>query len=196
MADGETLRVYDGQASAYVKLTKSDASSKPLSTFMNALPKGAHVLDFGCGPGHHAATMQSAGFHVDAWDGSAEMVATAMSLNGVQALQAEFSELDAAAEYDGIWASFSLLHATKADFAKHLSACHRALKPGGQLYIGMKIGTGEHRDKIGRYYSYYSQQELNDYLTSAGFTPVDNHSGSAKGLAGDHEPYVGIFARA
>lgn len=193
--DTETLDVYDQQVEKYVSVTADDANSKALRAFQDKLPANGKVLDFGCGPGHHSETLQANGFDVTAWDGSAEMVAYAKT-RGLNAEQTNFSDLNAVSKFDGIWASFSLLHATKAEFAKHLLACHRALKPNGQLYLGMKLGTGEHRDSIGRLYAYYSHDELNAYLTDAGFTPDEHQSGSAIGLSGDVSPYIEIFAHA
>jgi hypothetical protein len=45
--------------------------------------------------------------------------------------------------FDGIWASFSLLHTPKAEHSRHIGAMARALRPGGYLYLGMKLGEGE-----------------------------------------------------
>jgi SAM-dependent methyltransferase len=45
--------------------------------------------------------------------------------------------------FDGIWASFSMLHTPKAEHRTHVAAMARALRPGGYLYLGMKLGEGE-----------------------------------------------------
>ena len=59
-------------------------------------------------------------------------------------------EIDGEDLYDGIWANFSLLHAPRAAFPLHLMALKRAIKPGGLLHLGMKLGEGEGRDGLGR----------------------------------------------
>ncbi|MGB5556958.1 MAG: class I SAM-dependent methyltransferase [Paracoccaceae bacterium] len=194
--DDKTLSVYDQRATQYEDIVANDQAQAVLTRFIASVPKGGRVLDLGCGPGHHAARMAAEGLKVDAWDGSVEMIARALNKPGVTAKHANFDDLTEVAQFDGIWASFSLLHASKAQFAQHLLSCHTALKPGGTLYIGMKTGTGERRDSIGRFYAYYSQSELETYLSKAGFTPFWHHSGRGKGLAGDTEPYIGIFSRA
>jgi hypothetical protein len=60
----------------------------------------------------------------------------------------------------------------------------------------MKLGTGEKRDKFGRFYTYYTAEELEDILTQAGFTLTFQGSGQEKGLAGDVEPFIMIAAHA
>ena len=62
----------------------------------------------------------------------------------------------------------SLLHARPEDFPAHLRAIHRALVPGGIFHIGMKLGEGTRRDRLDRYYAYYSQDDLTEHLADAG----------------------------
>jgi hypothetical protein len=132
------------------------------------------------------------GCHVEAIDGSAEMVAAASKHPGVTARQATFDDLPSQATYHGIYANFSLLHATRADFKRHIQACHASLYPGGSFHLAMKLGTGEKRDTLGRFYTYYTAEELEDILTQAGFTLTFQRNGQEKGLAGDVEPFIMI----
>ncbi len=194
--DHRTLEVYDRRAAQYGDMVSAEDEGSALGRFTAEMPKGGRVLDLGCGPGHHAARMQAEGLVVEAWDGSVEMISMALNRHGITARHASFDDLDTAARFDGIWASFSLLHASKAQFAHHLHSCHRALKSGGTLYLGMKTGTGEKRDGLGRFYAFYTQAELEACLARAGFTPFHFHTGSAKGLAGDKAPYIDILSRA
>jgi hypothetical protein len=60
----------------------------------------------------------------------------------------------------------------------------------------MKLGTGEKRDDLGRFYTYYTAQELKDILTQAGFTLTFEREGQEKGLAGDVEPFIMMSAHA
>lgn len=196
MKDLKTLSAYDQRAGDYARLTGSGSVDAAYQRFTSALPTSGRILDFGCGPGHVSARLISDGFNVDAWDGSGEMVAMAQSQHGVEVRHASFDDLNAVDLYDGIWAGFSLLHATKADFPRHLEACQRALKPGGILHISMKLGRGEARDTLGRFYAYYSQQELDALLVDAGFSPGFHLTGKTKGLAGGVEPFIEISANA
>ena len=101
-----------------------------------------------------------------------------------------FDDLDAVDTFDGIWASFSLLHAPKSDFARHLAAIGTALRRAGHLHLGMKLGTGERRDTLGRFYAYYTEAELAEALRAAGFTILDSVTAEGQGLAGTVDPFV------
>lgn len=195
MIDKKTIETYNLKVADYVKTVSSETPDQDLQAFIDALPSGAKVLDLGCGPGNSAAMMQAAGLAIEATDASEKMVETAHAKFGIKAKQATFDDLKAQAEYDGIWANFSLLHATRADMPRYLAAIHQALKPGGVFHIGMKIGTGEARDRLGRYYTYYEERGLKDLLRQAGFTVQNTRLGEGKGLAGDISPFVIILAR-
>ena len=132
MTDAKTLAVYDAKIEDYLRLTQAPPS-KSLLAFIKAIPEGGRILDLGCGPGLAAAEMARHGFDVDALDGSAEMVAAASQHPGVTARRATFDDLPSQATYHGIYANFSLLHAKRADFKRHIQACHAALHPGGYL---------------------------------------------------------------
>lgn len=198
MKDKSTLDVYDQRASDYATHFGSTKPSKSLTRFMDYLPKGAKVLDLGCGPGDSAALMRDAGFVVDAVDASAGMIEQANTRYDLKATQATFDDLDAIDAYDGIWANFSLLHARKADFPRYLTAIHTALVSGGIFHIGTKLKTdqGEARDGIGRFYSYYETDELMAHLDTAGFTPVQTDTGKEVGLSGSNDPFILVLCHA
>lgn len=196
-ADKKTLAAYAERVDDYLSLTHKDGPDKDLKAFIAALPKGAHVLDLGCGPGKSASAMSKVGFQVTATDASPEMVAVAREKFAVNAQLQSFSELAATNTYDGVFANFSLLHARISDFPGHLNRVKQALKPGGLLHLGMKTGSGERRDSLGRHYAYYSEDELITYLTTADFHDIlVTRIGDSPGLAGQTEPFVILWARA
>lgn len=191
----QTLDVYDRKAADYANLV-TELDDPAFDAFVAALPEGAHVLDLGCGPGHIAALLAKAGFRVTAMDGSTEMVKRAAAQPGVTAVQASFDEITGTDIYDGIWAGFSLLHAPKSRFPDHLRALFQAARPGARLHLAMKLGTGEGPDSIGRFYAYYSKEDLYTLLRQAGFTPLSHLTGTAVGLSGSNDPWIAIAAHA
>ena len=197
MIDAQTIQVYDDRSDQYARENaKSTTRDTYLTSFISACPTGGRVLDLGCGPGHAAKQMAKAGLETDATDASSQMVALAASHPGVHARQATFDQISGAAIYDGIWASFSLLHAPRAAFPGHLAAIHTALKPNGAFYIGMKLGTDEARDDIGRLYTYYTADGLQKHLQKADFTILNHSFGSSIGLDGVMADWVVVTAHA
>ncbi len=195
-ADPRTIAVYDAKADDYADRFASAEPDRHLSAFIAALPEGAHVLDLGCGPGTASAFLRAAGHVPDPVDASPAMIALANRRHDIDARLATFDDIDAVARYDGIWANFSLLHASRADLPRHLAALRRAVKPGGLLHLGMKTGAGEARDGLDRLYSYYSVAELQTILAEAGFTVTATSEGHERGLAGTDDPFVIIVAHA
>jgi len=190
VSDPETIATYDARATAYAEHFSNTAPDADLQAFIDALPDGGDVLDLGCGPAHSAAMMQRAGLCVTAWDASAEMVALARRLHGIEAEQKTFDALEYQQTFDGVWANFSLLHAPRQDFRRHLKAIHAALKNGGLLHLGLKTGTGSKRDTLGRLYTFFTPTELTDHLHSTGFTPIASRQGREVGLAGTEDPFI------
>lgn len=193
--DPETLAVYQARAADYADRFGATKPGRILSQFIAALPKSARVLDLGCGPGDTAFLLQQAGFDVDPVDAAPAMVALARDRLGVPARVATFDDLDTIAGYGGVWANFSLLHAPRANLPRHLAAIRRALGPGGVFHIGMKLGTGEHRDTLGRLYTFVPHDALLALLDDAGFDVLTVDTTSDVGLAGVAEPGITVLSR-
>lgn len=164
-ADGDTLAFYQSNADAYAGWAKPNPR---LGAFLALLPPGATVLELGCGAGSDSAQMLAAGFDVHPTDGSAEMAAQASRRLGRPVATLLFHELDEQGAYDAVWASFCLLHVPRAGLPDVLTRVWRALRPGGHLYASFKGGEAEGRDKLGRYYSYPSQDWLRGTFQAAG----------------------------
>ena len=196
MTDHKTISVYDSQVSDYMEITNQQPVDTTLLGFIARFKPNDYVLDLGCGPAVSSATMREHGLRVDPVDASEEMVKFANSTFDIGARQALFEEIEAMGAYDGVWANFSLLHASSEDFPKILNVLHQALKPKGILHLGMKTGQGLKRDKLGRYYSYYSEAELRSHLADAGFKVLKTELGEGLGMAGEVEPWIAITSTA
>ena len=81
------------------------------------------------------------------------MARLAKELHGIDVQICDFANFNAVGRFYGVWASFSLLHATKEDLPVSLTNINRSLKPNGALFLGMKLGVGDERDKLGRHYT-------------------------------------------
>jgi SAM-dependent methyltransferase len=171
MADDDTLRFYENNAAAYAR-HRTSPSGKRLDAFLESLPAGARVLELGCGNGLDAQAMLERGIDVDATDGTPELVAEAQKRVGKSARVLRFEDLEAVAEYDGVWACASLLHVPAITLPDILASVHRALCPGGIFVASFKSGTGEGRDGMGRYYNYPTPEGLEAAYRAAGWSDL------------------------
>lgn len=153
MADDDTLKFYAENAATYVQHA-ADRPSPQLIAFADALPPKARVLELGTGSGRDAGYLISRGFEVDPSDASPELAAEAQRLLGRPVRIMRFDQLEDVERYDGVWASASLLHAPSAELTSDLARIHRALSLDGLFVASFKAGSGEGRDKFGRYYNY------------------------------------------
>jgi SAM-dependent methyltransferase len=164
--DEGTLQFYRSNAQSYADWAK--APSTRLRGFLALLPSGGSILELGCGAGNHSAVMLAEGFSVRATDGSPEMAEIASQRLGHAVEAMRFDQLDAHEAYDGVWASACLLHVPRDELAGILARIHRALRPSGVFYASYKMGEGDGRDSLGRYYNYASPEWLEATYASAG----------------------------
>lgn len=194
MSDPRTINAYSENLEGYLAAPLPPEQVRVRRAFAETLAEG-YVLDLGAGPGQDSLYLMEKGLRVRALDATPAFVEHARA-QGVDAHLGQFDDVTEEAVYDGVYASFSLLHAPRADFPRYLVAIHRALKPGGLLFLGMKLGDGEHRDELDRYYTYYTQPELEAALKSAGFRVDDITTGMGKGLAGYYQGFILVLAYA
>lgn len=193
--DEETLGFYDAEATTYAEWSAPKGAYAWLEKFLSLTPSGGILLDYGCGGGWAAKRMLDVGRRVDAFDGSAGLAEEASKLTGMNVQVMRFEGLDAEDRYDGIWASFCLLHAPRASMAGNLKRIARALQTGGILYLGLKVGSGETRDSLGRFYSYFETDEIDRLLTEAGFADISIRERASEGYDATPQQIMHVFCR-
>lgn len=149
--------------------------------FLARLPEGGTVLDVGCGSGVKAKCMMERGFKVVGIDVSEGLLAIARreSPQGDFRLLSMYDLPTLSEQFDGVFAQASLLHIPKKDAARIVSYMAERTNPCGFVYIAVK-GAREaapdeeikREDDYGyeyeRFFSYYTPEELERYLVSAG----------------------------
>ena len=188
MVDQKTIQAYAENIARYRDMVRAHGAHPRLAGFMARLAPSSHVLDLGCGLGDSAAAMRDAGLRVTCMDASPAMIEAAREMHGIDVIQRGFERLDDVDLYDGVWASFSLLHAPRADMPSNLANIARALRAGGIVYLGLKAGAGESRDDTGRFYAYYTADEITSLLDGAGFEMIDLECNMMSGMSGRTEP--------
>ncbi|MEM6943489.1 MAG: class I SAM-dependent methyltransferase [Pseudomonadota bacterium] len=193
--DRGTLDFYDANADAYAACSETDHGLQHLALFAADLPSGATVLDFGSGDGWAAGWLAAEGFDVLAFDGSEALLDLAAQRPGVRTELGTFDSFDAVEAYDGVWASFSLLHAPRADLSANIGRLAAALVPEGRLFVGLKRGQHEARDALGRFYAYFEPEEVIEALTENDLEVLSATSAEGKAMTGDTETFLYFHAR-
>ena len=136
MSDVRTVNAYTSRVTDYLDIPLAPEQLAARQAFADAVGSGGYVLDLGAGPGSDSLHLMQRGLKVRALDATPAFVEHAKG-KGVDAHLGTFDDVTETADYDGVYASFSLLHAPRADFPRHLRAIHRALKPDGHFFLGM-----------------------------------------------------------
>ncbi len=152
--------------------------SDHIDSFLNRLPAGAGILDAGCGPGIDSAYMSRLGFSVTGLDFSHEMLAIARN----NSPHTDFHESDLrqidfpAGTFDGIIASYSLIHLEKKETPGVLEDFFVLLKKGGVLMLGLQTGPSEEtyideplHPGLQIFLNIYEPEEIITLLTQTGF---------------------------
>lgn len=147
-----TLDYYNTNAAEFVQGTVNVDFQATQDRFLALLPRGARILDFGCGSGRDAKYFAERGYAVEATDGSAELCQLASDYTGLEVRCMLFSELDAVERYDGIWACSSILHLPWTELVDVLQKMRRATKAGGIIYTSFKYGSFS-GERNGRYFT-------------------------------------------
>jgi ubiquinone/menaquinone biosynthesis C-methylase UbiE len=165
---------------------KGSAKHRPgLGPLLQRLPPGSRVLDVGCGTGIIAQHLLAAGMSVVGIDVSEGMLSIARREcpQGVfvQMDLQELATLDQS--FEAVCAVAVLLHRPRAELVVSLRAFHAKLHPGGMLYVVVKEKRDDRPeegvvtdDRLGftieRFFSFYTQEEVEEAFQQAGFEVV------------------------
>ena len=158
-----TLSYYNKKAKEFVSGTVDVTFTEIQDAFLDYIPVGGKILDFGCGSGRDTNYFLGKGYDVDAIDGSVELCKIASDYTGIAVKQMLFEELDAVEEYDGIWACASILHVTKEQLPDIIRKIATATKQNGTVYLSFKYGDFE-GVKNGRYFTYLTEESFEDIV--------------------------------
>lgn len=178
----KTLNYYNTNANSFVSSTLSVDFTQTQDKFLNLLPPTASILDFGCGSGRDTKCFLDAGMQVDATDGSEELCRLASEYTGIPVRQMLFEDLDAKAQYDGIWACSSILHLSKDVLKDVIMKMIVALKEHGIIYTSFKYGTFE-GERNGRFFTDFTEETFREFVSD-----VDEIKIEESWITGDVRP--------
>lgn len=162
-SDKNTLDYYNSKAKDFVSATVDVVFTEIQDIFLEYIPAGGKILDFGCGSGRDTKYFISKGYDVDATDGSEELCKIASEYTGIQVKQMLFEELDDIEAYDGVWACASILHIEKMKLPEIMKKIAIATKKGGVVYTSFKYGEFE-GIRNGRFFTYLTEESFDELL--------------------------------
>lgn len=201
----ETIATYDRTVADYAAGTLDEVrKTRPMADWFIKQLGGKKVLEIGCGPGYDAKYFSEHGITLTAIDLSHGFVAMATKrAPTARVLKMDMRKLKfPSGQFDGIWAMASFLHVPKHDGPATLAGFKRVLKPGGLLFISVKIGRGEKvitKKRYGggvrnhggiKFFAYYGRKQFQDLLKKSGFTIVKTEITKNR----YEDPFINVFA--
>ncbi len=183
-----TLETYNKVAAVFAERNRimPDNVRRLAEQFMNLLPDGGSIIDIGCGPGRDMAFFESYGFHVQGIDGSSAMLTEARKHVVGKLMEKNIEHINFDESFHGAWCNASLLHLPKDQLGRTLKAIYSILFESGVLYVSFKFGEGESVKyfdgdrKLGRFFSFYQECEIDRIVEEIGFVPVKEFNLSGK----------------
>lgn len=194
-----TRTFYEQRASEYAAALPASRMESVLSDFVRLLPRGARVIDLGCGAGYDLSLFLERDIEAFGLDYSRQLGSLARGHSGAPVVIGDMRQLPfAPSTFDGAWASASLLHLERHEVRGVLDEIYRLLRPRGLVFTSIKSGQGEQRDEHGRWFCYYDPAEWTARLGEAGFeileTQFENERRQSR-LADEHISWIRCIAR-
>lgn len=193
---------YDDGSQDYVDYFKNphEFIEQDRQQFISRLSPGSTILDCGCGPGMDTERFSRLGYNVTAIDLSDRFVKLARA----RAPSAIIQKMDMRylafpeAVFDGVWASFSLLHIRASEIRKTLVGFRSVLREPGLLFAAVHRGpktewikttiSGMERDT---YVQEWLQTDIEAVVRGAGFEIIGSRPFER---AGGRYPLLSILA--
>jgi len=177
-----SVDTYNAIVGEYCKFKAKDKETyySELEKFEKLIPKGARILDAGCGIGTQTEYFSKRSFDIIGIDAAKDMLEKAKEfLPNCEFMQMDIRDLKFKEEFDAILCLFVLYHLEREDLSKALKEIKRVLKPGGIVLIAVGKGDGEvfgpdpwAPDKK-MFYILYKKDELVNKVKEEGFKILD-----------------------
>jgi SAM-dependent methyltransferase len=164
---GDTLKYYNENSKNYFETTKSIVISEHIERFLSFVNnKGELIIDLGCGSGNSLKYIIEKEYTAIGADYSDELMALAKQYSGADIFNLDLEDIFAVnkmisdKKIKHLFASASLLHLKKNAFIKFFDK----IEFGGVFFFSVKEGIGESLDPAGRFFAYYTKEELDGIL--------------------------------
>lgn len=169
------------------------ARERYLKVLLEGLPKGAQVLDLGCGSGALATRRLSERFQITGVELSSRMVELAQrNIPTATFVRADMASVEFPPElFDGVCAFYSLTHLPQKELPILLRRVARWLKPGGLFVASMGSGEdpGSVEDEwvggVPMYFAGHTVQTNEELVEEAGLRVVSARTEAVREAGGD-----------
>ena len=186
------VEYYNKNADSFFTGSVNADMAEDREAFLAYVPDGGKILDAGCGSGRDSKAFLDAGYDVASFDASREMRIRASEYIGREVLDLRFEEISFEKEFDGIWASASLLHVPMVELPEVMGRMRNALKPGGAMYASFKYGEGT-KVRGERLFSDFNEKSVVPLFENAGFEIVSNTVGPDSRPGREMEYWVSVI---
>ncbi len=176
----ETIGWYDDNAQQYATKLSTDVPYEAINMFLLNLPPSPSILEAGCAAGRESKVFIERGAKITGVDLSENLLNIAKRDNPQgEYVKANFLNLSFQdSTFDGVWAHASILHLETVDEVMiALREFNRVLKPGGILFVGVKMQSGDEKTAIvtdslsnaDRFFQYFTESEMRELIGKANF---------------------------
>lgn len=188
------MNYYDENGQEFFDDTVNADMSSHWEKFLELVPEKGSILDAGCGSGRDAKMFKDLGYEVSAIDASVEMCRLASEYSGINVKHMQFQDIDFKNEFDGIWASASLLHVPSEELDLVLKNLKNALKSDGVLYASFKYGDFE-GERNGRYFNDLTEGTAIELFEKNGFNVIETWITSDSRKGRENEKWLNILVK-
>ena len=188
----KNIEYYNQNADSFFEGSVNANMSYERDKFIALLPVGGKILDAGCGSGRDSKAFLEQGFKVTAFDASEEMCKRASEYIGQEVINMLFQDVSYKDEFDGIWASASLLHVSMEELPSIIKKMNEALKRDGVMYASFKYGDGT-KMRGERRFSDFNEKSIVPLFENAGFKIIYNEVGSDNRPGRENEMWVNVI---
>jgi SAM-dependent methyltransferase len=179
-----TRASYDAIAAQFTDVWFDTVPGEAIETFLEHLPRGAAILDAGCGPGHHTRFIKKAGFDPVGLDFSRSMLQIATERNDhLPFIHGDIlSHCIPQACFDGVWSAVTLNHVPAEYVPLALGNLVATLKCEGLIGLNFQVGRPSEivsRESDHRFFEYPPDENgIADALEALGVRVVATHFGT------------------
>ena len=187
---------YDTEAATYdADPYPNDVQQAWVNRVLTAIPPGSTVLDAPCGTGRYFPLIVEAGHKAVGIDQSSGMLAEAAARNlAAEVHHLGLQELPFGNRFDAAITIDAMEHVAPEDWPLVVANLHRAVRPGGLLYVTVEEHPGAHLaatretllarglpavlgevidGDVAAYHFYPSRRQVLDWITVEGLAVVD-----------------------